>query len=66
MGKKNSKILLNGASEDGSGDGDGDEDGLGPPPQMQIGFDDFEILRAIGRGAFGKVSYAVTNLCLLR
>lgn len=32
-----------------------DEDS-GPPPKPEIGFDDFEVLRAIGRGSFGKVS----------
>ena len=31
------------------------EDRNGPPPKPEVGFDDFELLRAIGRGSFGKV-----------
>jgi len=27
------------------------------PPKQDIGFDDFEVLRAIGRGSFGKVTH---------
>ena len=32
------------------------EDRPGPPPKPEVGFDDFEVLRAIGRGSFGKVT----------
>ena len=39
MGKNNSKLI---------------ED-LGGPPKADVGFDSFEVLRAIGKGAFGKV-----------
>ena len=54
MGKKGSKYLL----QDGGGAGQGGEDGgdPGPPPKAEVAFDDFDVLRAIGRGAFGKVS----------
>ena len=30
-----------------------------PRPKAYLRFDDFEILRAIGRGAFGKVFYII-------
>ncbi len=33
------------------------EDRKGPPPKPEVGFDDFEVLRAIGRGSFGKVRF---------
>ena len=40
MGKSSSKLM----------------DGLGAgPPEADVNFDSFEILRAIGRGSFGKV-----------
>ena len=42
MGQKNSK------KEAGAGNND-----VNAPPE--VNFDDFEVLRAIGRGAFGKV-----------
>ena len=42
MGKRNSKLMAE----------------LGGPPPADIGFDHFEVLRAIGRGAFGKVSFS--------
>ncbi len=52
MGKKGSKYLL----QDG-GAGQGEDGGdPGPPPKAEVAFDDFDVLRAIGRGAFGKVS----------
>ena len=37
------------------------EDRPGPPPKPEIGFDDFELLRAIGRGSFGKVRRDVSR-----
>jgi len=37
------------------------EDSPGPPPKPEVGFDDFELLRAIGRGSFGKVSAAISR-----
>ena len=40
------------------------EDRPGPPPKPEIGFDDFELLRAIGRGSFGKVSSAFSRIRL--
>ncbi len=52
MGKKNSKHLGSGSDSN-----DDEDDGPGPPPQTEVGFDDFEVLRAIGRGAFGKVTF---------
>ena len=53
MGKKGSKYLL----QDGGGAGQGEDGGdPGPPPKAEVAFDDFDVLRAIGRGAFGKVS----------
>jgi len=42
MGKNNSKFGLPSAED-------------GQPPPEEVCFDDFEVLRAIGRGAFGKV-----------
>ncbi len=36
----------------------------GPTPSETITFDDFEVLRAIGKGAFGKVKIAVELLKL--
>jgi hypothetical protein len=45
MGKRGSKPAVARASS------------LAAPPQ-EVSFDDFEVLRAIGRGAFGKVSLA--------
>lgn len=41
MGKSNSKLVL---MKD-----------LGGPPKAEVDFDTFEVLRAIGKGAFGKV-----------
>ena len=61
MGKKGSKYLL----QDGGGAGQGGEDGgdPGPPPKAEVAFDDFDVLRAIGRGAFGKVSATYAAYC---
>ena len=42
-----------GAKHSKSVDGAINEGGAGSPPD--VNFDDFEVLRAIGRGAFGKV-----------
>ncbi len=53
MGKKNSKHHFGGS---GASDSESDGPGPGPPPPLEVGFDDFEVLRAIGRGAFGKVN----------
>ena len=33
---------------------------MGHEEAPELGFDDFEVLRAIGRGAFGKVTWDVT------
>ena len=41
------------------------KDGHQPPPE-EMSFDDFEVLRAIGRGAFGKVGTGITGVILYR
>ena len=56
MGQKNSKN-----TEAGAGNND-----INSPPEVT--FDDFEVLRAIGRGAFGKVimnflQFQILQLC---
>ena len=38
----------------------------GQPPPEEMSFDDFEVLRAIGRGAFGKVGTGITGVILYR
>ena len=44
MGKNNSKLLAELKAAQG-----------GAEPEQSVSFDSFEVLRAIGRGAFGKV-----------
>ena len=56
MGQKNSKN-----TEAGAGSND-----INSPPEVT--FDDFEVLRAIGRGAFGKVIHncvAISNTSIM-
>jgi hypothetical protein len=53
MGKNNSKLNSSGNSQ-----GSGGSSSVGPPPE-QVCFDDFEVLRAIGRGSFGKVTILI-------
>ena len=54
MGQKNTKP---------SGIGGGEENKNAPP---EVSFDDFEVLRAIGRGAFGKVKRLISTLNIIR